>query len=125
MLIRRLIRNAVAEEPGRGVGGVARTYEVRGVWVAGRRGRSPDLHAFCALLAEELARVEHAAVLPDFEMHVGDSGAAGRAGLGALPAAARQAADLHAQPGIVSVAGADAVAVVEFGTLAVARSARR
>src|SRR3546814_8956015 len=39
----RLIRNAVAEDPARGVGGVAPTYEVRGVWVAGRRGRSaPD-----------------------------------------------------------------------------------
>src|SRR3546814_10358611 len=35
----RLIRNAVAEDPARGVGGVAPTYEVRGVWVAGRRGR--------------------------------------------------------------------------------------
>src|SRR3546814_9239964 len=81
LLIRRLIRNAVAEDPARGVGGVAPTYEVRGVWVAGRRGRSPDLHAFCVVLAEELARVEHAAVLPDFEMHVGAGGAAGRAGL--------------------------------------------
>src|SRR3546814_1536343 len=38
LLIRRLIRNAVAEDPARGVGGVAPTYEVRGVWVAGRRG---------------------------------------------------------------------------------------
>src|SRR3546814_6758164 len=92
------MRKAVAEGRAGGVGGVAPTYEVRGVWIAGRRGRSPDLHAFCALLAEELARVEHAAVLPDFEMHVGASGAAGRAGLGDLLAAAHQVADLHAKP---------------------------
>src|SRR3546814_13656616 len=85
---------------------------------AGRRGRSPDLHAFCVVLAEELARVEHAAVLPDFEMHVGAGGAAGRAGLGDLLAAAHQVTDLHAQPRVVRVAGDVAVAVVETGRAA-------
>src|SRR3546814_1481448 len=85
----------------------------------------PDLHAFCALLAEELARVEHAAVLPDFEMHVGASGAAGRAGLGDLLAAAHQVADLHAKPRVVRVAGDVAVAVVDFDHLAVARAPAR
>src|SRR3546814_9909508 len=63
---------------------------------------APDLHALGgALLAEELARVEHAAVLPDFEMHVGAGGAAGRAGLGDLLAAAHQVADLPAKPRVV------------------------
>src|SRR3546814_2221716 len=39
----RVMRNAVAEDPAREVGGVVPTYEVRGVWVSGRRGRSaPD-----------------------------------------------------------------------------------
>src|SRR3546814_17203575 len=77
----------------------------RGRSGAGRRGRSPDLHAFCVVLAEELARVEHAAVLPDFEMHVGAGGAAGRAGLGDLLAAAHQGTDLPAQPRVVRVQG--------------------
>src|SRR3546814_18853589 len=49
LLIRRLIRNAVAADPARSVGGVAPTSEVRGVWVAGLRGRSPAPHAFLAL----------------------------------------------------------------------------
>src|SRR3546814_2989327 len=86
----------------------------RGIAPMGRSYGAPDLHALGgALLAEELARVEHAAVLPDFEMHVGAGGAAGRAGLGDLLAAAHQVADLHAQPRVVRVAGDVAVAVVD------------
>src|SRR3546814_12494776 len=87
--------------------------------------RFPATTLFRSVLAEELARVEHAAVLPDFEMHVGAGGAAGRAGLGDLLAAAHQVTDLHAQPRVVRVAGDVAVAVVDFDHLAVARAPAR
>src|SRR5690606_26639249 len=93
----------------------------------GAAGAAPaaQLHAFGVLLAEELARIEHAAVPPDFEMHVGTGGTPGRARPGDLLAAAHQVADLHFQPRVVRVAGDVAVAVVDLDHLAVARAPAR
>src|SRR5690606_3162773 len=45
-------------------------------------------------LAQELARIVHAPVLPHLQMHVRAGGAAGRAGLGDLLAHAHEVADL-------------------------------
>src|SRR5690606_24368117 len=83
-----------------------------------RRGRA--LPALGADLAQELARIVHAAVFPDLEMHVGAGGTTGRAGLGDLLADADQVADLHRIARVVRVTGDVAVAVVDLDHVAVA-----
>src|SRR5690606_23409863 len=85
---------------------------------SGRRGRA--LPALGADLAQELARIVHAAVFPDLEMHVGAGGTTGRAGLGDLLADADQVADLHRIARVVRVTGDVAVAVVDLDHVAVA-----
>src|SRR5690606_28730187 len=99
--------------------------------VAGREKRLPPqwrvsgrrvtpLPALGPDLAQELARVVHAAVLPDLEVHVGPGGATGRTGLGDLLADADQVADLHRIARVVRVTGHVAIAVVDLDHVAVA-----
>src|SRR5699024_2479375 len=76
-------------------------------------------------VVEELARVEHAAVLPDFEVHMGAGGAAGGAGLGHFLADPDQIAHPHRVAGVVGVAGDVAVAMVHFHHVAVAGAPAR
>src|SRR5690606_17152217 len=71
-------------------------------------------------LAQELARVDRAAVLPDLEVHVGTRGTPGRAGLGDLLPGADRLAHLAHQARVVGVAGHEAVAVVDLHGVAVA-----
>src|SRR5690606_2438295 len=68
----------------------------------------------------ELARVDHPAVFPHLEVHVGAGRAAGGTGLGHFLPGAHQVAGLHHQPRVVRVAGDVAVAVVDLHGLAVA-----
>src|SRR5690606_14610263 len=88
--------------------------------LAPKADRPKPSAALGAHLAQELARVVHAPVLPDFEVHVGAGGAAGRAGPGDLLAHAHQVADLHRVARVVRIAGDVAIAVVHFDHVAVA-----
>src|SRR5690606_31246383 len=102
-------------------GAIAARSLPQGAWRApGSECPRRCLHALAlsVLLAEELARVEHAPFLPDLEMHVRAGRTPGRSGLGDLLAAAHQVADLHHQPRVVRVAGDVAVAVVDLHHLA-------
>src|SRR5690606_33027691 len=86
-----------------------------------RRSAAADPpHRGVAALAEELARVHHAPVLPHLEMYVGAGGTAGGAGLGHFLPGAHQVALAHAQPRVVRIAGDVAVAVVHVHDVAIA-----
>ena len=53
------------------------------------------------VVAQELPWIDHGAVLPDFEVHMGAGGAPGGAGPGDLLAAADQVADAAIQRRVV------------------------
>src|SRR5690606_14965874 len=72
-----------------------------------------------AVVAQELARVDHGAVLPDLEVHVGTGRASGGTGLGHFLSGTDQVAALHHQARVVRVAGDVAVAMVDLDGLAV------
>src|SRR5688572_27245086 len=71
-------------------------------------------------IAQELARIDHAAVFPDFEMHVRAGGTASGTRLSDYRADADEIASLHHQSRIVRVAGDVAIAMVHIHHVAVA-----
>src|SRR5688572_20842502 len=91
----------------------------------GAEGSTLDLDLQRRLLAEEVARIDHAAVLPHLEVHVGTGGTARRTGLGDFLAGTHQLTDLVGQARVVGVTGDIAIAVVDLDHVAVARAHAR
>src|SRR5690606_14408297 len=86
------------------------------------RGRASAAAAAChrsLAVAQELARVDHAPVLPDLEMHVCTGRAAAGTGPGHLLPGADQVAGAHGQPRVVRISGDIAVAVVDLDGVAI------